>query len=174
MRSRWQFCVTVRRSASLGPSVALDLEPCILLGCINFTRQPTTDVTADNVASNVFGAHVCLSSVADVCREAWLPTVSAPVSAASSLCYFVWAIGSEMADPISHSYSSPPSLFLSLQCKHTLCKVLWTNLPPKNSQIPQLLLLLQLLLFACVGFLGLCNSIFHYVPRQLFWKCGCV
>lgn len=69
---------------------------------------------------------------------------------ASSLCYFVWAIGSEMSDPISpipHSHSFPPPLLsvpISSIQAYPLQSFVHQTCPKKGSQFSQLLLLLQL------------------------------
>lgn len=77
---------------------------------------------------------VCPPSLMSAVKPGCRLSAHLSLQPASSLCYFVWAIGSEMSDPISPISHSPAlcSLFLSLQFKHTLCKVLCTKLALKK------------------------------------------
>lgn len=78
---------------------------------------------------------VCPPSLMSVVKPGCRLSAHLSLQPASSLCYFVWAIGSEMSDPIFPipiPFHLLCSLFLSLQFKHTLCKVLCTKLAPKK------------------------------------------
>lgn len=76
---------------------------------------------------------VCPPSLMSAVKPGCRLSAHLSLQPASSLCYFVWGIGSEMSDPISPIPIPPPSaLCCYLQFKHTLCKVLCTKLAPRK------------------------------------------